>query len=431
MLPVSTFQQELHWGLGCALQQLQREVSLQMREQVLDACLYCRQFDPQIEGQRSAYLLEAARLAGVLPQLGLLLIKQLEALNKGDFDHWDTVQRLDLLTQLGKRGDEVAARTIRQLYAQHSQNITELHELLAEYLMMLDGVEGLERVLNDEAAVFVQDGSVNSSVIWQAELILGNLQANRIIKRLARQDFSVDGYIKGIRKTYKPKKKPSKLPKNYSELENSLPNLKTHIFGGAYFRFLEMNQQEWQQLASDLTAETDPERQAVLVSAFAYQPTQYGLEHIFALLEQQNERVVWRAQQTLAYHHEPRVRELALEYLSKPELVSVGIKLLTKNARPGDGVWLRQLISEKAVLEDADGLHNLLFDLPNLLEQNPTEEFAQLLADVYTCQPCADCRLNMVEALLETLYFPDWLKAEAILDANPEIHKAFELARIQ
>lgn len=92
MLPVTDLKTALHWGLGRALQQLaSSDITSQMQETVLDACLTCYSFDPQCTGPVTRYLLEAARLAGVQPQLEPLLSQSIDTLSEDDYNHWDMV----------------------------------------------------------------------------------------------------------------------------------------------------------------------------------------------------------------------------------------------------------------------------------------------------------------------------------------------------
>jgi hypothetical protein len=83
------FRRLLRLGLGRAIVHARDHEASPFRDLILDACLHCYAYDPQIEGTRADYMLELIELT---PEKELYWNEVLKAL-PGSGDDWDAVQK--------------------------------------------------------------------------------------------------------------------------------------------------------------------------------------------------------------------------------------------------------------------------------------------------------------------------------------------------
>lgn len=329
-----------------------------------------------------------------------------------------------MLQALAGAGNEQAAQTIRRLYQRVRRHITPLHELVAEHFIILGGPEALRAVLRDEAAAFAREGEANRDILWLAETHIGASETGRVVAQLAEAERAVGEYLEAINQP-SAEHAPPKLPRTYDEIWEYIRGGKR---GSTYYvmREVKLAEADWAKLEKDLEAEKDPAVQQMIASVFAHQEgTQYGLTQLLKLARAED---IWAAQaavRALKVMEGPQVRQLGLEFL-KGERAEYAVQLLTLSARPDDAENIRAALFRQP---DEDGLHSVLFDLPELTENNPIPEFLQLLADSYAYNPCASCRMSAVRTLLNLEALPDWLHTEAMLDATEDMPGVLSLER--
>lgn len=84
-------------------------ITSDMQTAVLDACQHSTRLDPQSEGPRTEYLLEAAKLAGVRPQLEPLLSRKIRAIDEGGYSYWEAPVVAQYLEALQEREEAGAS----------------------------------------------------------------------------------------------------------------------------------------------------------------------------------------------------------------------------------------------------------------------------------------------------------------------------------
>jgi hypothetical protein len=125
---------------------------------------------------------------------------------------------------------------------------------------------------------------------------------------------------------------------------------------------------------------------------------------------------IWALEQNV----HPHVRDFALSELRRGTRKPSAVGLFTKNYRPGDE---RLILEGIECPEDAWGLHSLLMDVIEVLEENPEADPTALGVVSYALTPCSNCRSRAVQVLLQRQAAPGWLEDECRYDCDPDCRK--------
>ncbi|ULH18083.1 hypothetical protein MF271_24305 (plasmid) [Deinococcus sp. KNUC1210] len=416
--------------------QLNVSVDPEMQALVLDACLNNHAYDPQVEGPRTEYLLEAAVLAGLEPELVLHLLKALQQVNEEMEDHWSLQQRVDLLATLSRQGQQNAAEALRTLYLERQNQAGTLLELLEEASLEVDGAAGLLRVLRDQA-----HRSGEQPGVWDGELLrhaASTLTPEALSETLreAKSEPAVRVYLDALdaREAQASQERSNRqtsfsAPIDYTAARQVLQDALDRNAFSAPLSFVSFRLTEEAQgkLAQDLEEETDPDTVRHLLSAFSRGafPFPGPPARLLALAHHPDDRVAERALMALQHVQHPDVRALAIELLgSSGPLQLVAVQLLRLNFEAGDERLLRRVL-EQPDHGDDDLWHAFCRQVWEVAERHPTPAMLDLLAETYPQQPCSHCRCEALELLAAHGAVPVWLQTEARLDANVETRQRF------
>jgi hypothetical protein len=129
------FQRQLRLGLRRPILYARNHDVRQFRDLILDACIHCYAWDPQIEGARTDYMPE---LVNLTPEKEFYYDQVLRAL-AGSGDDYDTQQRFRFAACLAFEGDEEAKRAMYESYEPGPR----MGEAIGIHFLQMDGVRGL------------------------------------------------------------------------------------------------------------------------------------------------------------------------------------------------------------------------------------------------------------------------------------------------
>ena len=407
-----------------------------MQSLVMDACLNNHAYDPQVEGPRVEYLLEAAVLAGLEADLVLHLQKALHQVNEDRENHWSLQQRVDLLATLSRQGQQNAAEALMTLYLERQKHEGTLLEMLEEAWLEVDGSAGLLRVLRDRALRSGAEPDVQDNELLR--LAASTLAPDVLSETLreARSTPAVLAYLDALetREAQARQERASRqtsfsAPIGYAAARQVLQDaLNRNAFSYPLnFLSFRLTEEARRRLAQDLEQETNPDNLRHLLSAFTREafPFPGPPARLIALVRHPDDRVVERALMALSHVQHPEVRTLAIGLLgsSVPQQLS-SAQLLRLNFEAGDERLLRHVF-EKSDHADDDLWHVFCRQVWEVAERHPTLAMLRLLTDTYPKQPCSHCRCKALELLVAHAAVPAWLQREARLDAHPEMRRLF------
>ena len=410
-----------------------------MRALVLDACLNDRAYDPQSEGPRVEYLLEAATLARLSSDLTHHVHQTLLHADEEVEDHWSLQQRVNLLVALSRQERKDAEEALATLYLGRLAQEGTLLDMLEVAQLEAYGPEGLLRVLRDRAhRSGNQPGDWDNGLLRSAEHTLDPEVLSETMRR-ARGDPAVKVYLGALKaredqgkQEWRDHQQNSSAPIDYDQARRTVKDALAREAIGCplALRSIRLTEEALIRLAGDVEQETDPDTLRHLLCAFVRRPFPGQPSRLLTLARHPDERVAERSIIALSRLQHPKTRTLATELLeSDSPLRLVSAKLLQLNFQDGDEVLLRRVLSHADQADD-DLRHGFCRDVREVADARPTAAMLALVADTYAHQPCSHCRHEALELLAEHAAVPLWLQAEARLDANPDTRQLFSVSTL-
>src|ERR1035437_5964494 len=186
------FKNAIDLGLGRAILHLLDRDVLPSREVILDACLHNKAYDPQVEGSRAAYMLEAMRASGEPAFYADAVIRSLVE----EADGWDTSQRFQIAKLLAQDGNESARQAMRSVLRLRSTFDGEVAEAFIE----LDGLAGLVLVVRRIGELLTQNPER-----WEMDYLLsvasdiyGKEAVETTLNGAAETDPNIKAYLNAV-----------------------------------------------------------------------------------------------------------------------------------------------------------------------------------------------------------------------------------------
>ncbi|WP_034335514.1 hypothetical protein [Deinococcus misasensis] len=418
MNPIS-FELALKRGLGRALQELKMQPHPEHRKVVLQHLVHCCRHDPQIEGIGSVYLLEAAGLAGLTPELPSVLIQHLEkCIEEETTGTWDAGQVVQLLGLLAPEHPEITTQLL-DWYSRSVQESLELQPWLEDEILQVCRLNGLRFMLQCNGKMLDEhpEQPFPFSLLDTAKHVLA-MDPRDSMQHWATTDPDIRRLIQAWPEKQKgpPRKKPDF---TYGAIRAIIDSRPEHCMG-LPFRGRQVSEDVLLQLANDLEQTTDPELLAPLLCVFQSRPFPKGPEPLIELAQHTDEKIAVRALSCLEHFAHPEVRRLALEFLTHGQHVVQALSLFKFNFQTGDEQVLQHALDATIVTGDPDDLWNVIHDLTDITQKHPTTEMLEMLTLAFPHQPCSHCRLTLLKVLHQHDVLPSALLAEAAQDLYEE-----------
>jgi hypothetical protein len=404
---------------------------------VLEACKHNQAYDPQCEGDRAGWMAEIIDAAGVEEQI---IPRALEGvrLATGDNRFWDLTQLCRLARIFAGRGREDARRALYGAFQkeQHSMDL-----IGGEEIVDLDGADGLIYLadmmgfwLSDQPDLSLDDSPVN----WFDDRH-GEGAGIRLLEACAYHNERVAAYLRHLQQ---PAEEEGRLRidqwrptpdgadahvcrmQSYSaedilhDIETTDPDHNRFWFSGWGRHATE---DQLRIIMARLFAEESPGRLFKYLRVFLLRPLPEFDDRLIQFAEHPDAEVRWTALRVLSNHEDPRVRELGIAKIRSGRTGEGELLLLRRNYRTGDHLLVANVLE---VPEDRENLHDLVYNLRQVYEQNQVPEARQAMLFVYEHSPCSLCRCSAVEILLHTKQAPEWMIRECALDANEAVREA-------
>lgn len=449
VLPLSPerFAAALRKGHGRALMHA-RQFGLDGLHGVLvDACRTNLAFDPQLEPERSDWLIELLAEGGVETPVARA------AMAKGDEPperYWDAVHWAAMLRRFAERG---VAEARPMLYG-CLRRWPETADFVADdELVILDGARGLRlvaqylgRLVADDA-----DAPVPESAMRLYDSKHGNGAARRVLEEAARSSEDVGRYLRALdavadeiaRADADARAAEADALGGNAEGFEQVGSFPGGLGGDRLSRILEQidsaaddedphgimllmeqpTDAELRALLELMLVEEQPGRLRRFLQVFAYYRMERFDERLIPLAGHEDAEIRWLVHATVGRYHHPSVRALGLAQLEK---LAQGcayegqFKLLVENFEPGDGRRIEAVLPLPASRTE---LHSLCLDLAMLGEARAEAEFGPLAMFVYEHSPCANCRERAARLLRGTGTAPDWVLTECRYDCVEAIRE--------
>lgn len=410
------FGDALQFGLGRAVLHARSHYAEELREIILDACLYCGSYDVQVEGTRAPFMYE---IVSALPDREFYCDAVLRSLAEAE-DDTDGVQRFRLATFLAE--DKYPGA--REALYRHFQPWHTWGDHVAYGFVDLDGVDGLLFLAGKvgEALAKGQNAADLGWVVRHAYETLGKQNCLDALSAAAGSNPHIAAFVRELPKFDRELDSSTERWKDVEvlEYEDLVARMSTLTRGHLMSWGKKTSEGNLLQAAVGLVAAADAASQLKHLYLFTRQafPLDPG-----PLLE-----LAWRedtaraAIVALAHVSGDRVRELAMDLMRKKSVHrGLAIDLLLENFQPADHAMALQWFLDE---EDEEVIHSLGMGLEDLWERHPAAESAtEMRKVIYENGPCSVCRGRAVRRMIESGTLPDAYREECAFDCNDEIRE--------
>ncbi len=414
----SQFRHLLRLGLGRAILYVRDHDARAFQSLILDACLHCFAYAPQIEGTRADYMLQ---LAGFMPEKEFYHQQVLSAL-PGSGDDFDAMQRFGFAASLAFEGSGRAKEAMYQNYKPGPR----MGDGIGIYFVQMDGIDGLLFAARKmgELLMATREKVDLGWLLSVAGEELGEEKVREALRRAGSEDPAVDAYRLAVEAS---QKRFDESPSEPREIENlSYDRLKPKLTAMTSVRI-----QSWGKRAGDadiaraahgLAAAQSPKEQRAHLLIFARRSFPLDVKLLLRLVDVEQERVGPAALEALSQIAHPAVREVAFRLVETwARWRGAAINLLARNFVHGDhAIALRWFEAE----DDPETLHAFGIDLLKFWQRHPDEETEiPMLRAMYEKGPCSFCRERVVRRLIARGALTGELRSECAFDANRDIRE--------
>jgi hypothetical protein len=415
------FRRLLQLGLGRAILYAQDHDVSKFRDLILDACLHCYAYDPQIEGTRADYMLE---LVDLTPEKEFYYNEVLKAV-PGSGDDWDAMQRLRFAACLAFDGNERAKRVMYESY----QPGPKMAEGIGIDFLQMDGIKGLLFAAEKIGALLMATKekvdlgwllSASTDELGEQETWDALRQAGAENPRIEAYRLAVEASRNGLDESIS--KNREIMNASYEELRPRLRESKRGFFSWIGSWGERASDEDIERAARGLLAAQDAKEQHAHLRIFSRRRFPLDPELLLSLVEVDQERVGFAALEALSQIAHPAVRKLAFRLVdTRARWRGQAIDLLAVNFEPGDHATVLGWFEAE---EDEETRHSFGIDLRKFWERHPDEESAvPMLLALYERGPCSFCREGTVSRLIKRNALPEELRMECAYDANDDIRQ--------
>ena len=404
------FQRALALGLGRAILHLADHDASPYREIILDACLHNRAYDPQVEGSRAEYMLEIIRRSGDAAFYTDAVIRSLS-----DEEHdWDTPQRFELARLLAQAGNSFAREAMYSAFRAKELSASDI----AAQFIELDGIQGLLFVAGQIGEQLARNPSQweDDSLLIVAGEICGRDVVDTAVSEASNTDENIKVYSTAVEENQSSRSKtqrPDPKTLTYDQIRSLIESKRA---GGVLREWAAgASESDLERAAHDLIREKDLEKLRSYLVLFRKRSFPLDIGHLFKLLELPDGPIPFHTLTALANLENESVRSLAFKLIETDSRRGWAIDLLVKNFRENDHSTVEAWCDSE---RDSGTINALDRSLREFFAAHPNRDAEiRLLSKMYEKEPCAHCRSNLVERLIEVNGLTDALKQECKYDS--------------
>ncbi len=408
-------------GLGRAVIYLHENDPAPYRTIVLDACLHCKSFDPQVEGMHAAYALDLAETFSEFETISESIISTLTDTN----DTWDIAHRFAVARLLAER-EFPGARSA--MYEKFDSADRDIRDMVAAEIVVLDGLDGLLFVADRIGARLAANPKD-----WQDPYLLsvaaeeaGNDEVKECLQRAAKENTNIRAFVLAIQANSSQMAPTAKTVDpnglTYRELRSLIASeMKRYSYVPVKWGE-SASDDELRKAAAELETVEDPLTLFLMLKIFWRRPFPANHHILISLLSHPDDRVQFGAARALEQVTHEDVRQVALDlFESGSGHRTSSLDILVNNFREGDHAVVEQWCAQE---RDPQALHHTFLHCDLFYKAHPdTQSEIRLLNCLYEKQPCSHCRDYHIERLIELEALSDPMRLECQWDCNDDVRQ--------
>lgn len=412
------FDRAIRCGLGAAFLHVRTHGDLEVRDQLLAACLHNYVFDKQIDESRHKWL---AMMIDRSARWDIYADAVVGELKKMPEDPWDFEQLVWLAVEMFDRGHAEVSDVLLGIFDEAVVKY-EGYTKIERAIVLVGGMPAFEMA----ARWLGSRAEGNEYEIHSLYELAGDLfNQNEVNALLEREptDLHLRAYLTAVKTFEEISKKPHvpNEPLTLQEVFDRVNAADDFSFSHGLRRFGKVcTERERMQIYDAFLAEEKPHQQFAYLEVFLATGLPDVNDKVLELLNSEYERLQHRAFVVLEETKSPLIRARLLKLIESECEADVGrgLRLIQSNFEIGDV----PMISDKlTAIEEPEQVHWVSMTLCDLVDHHPEEPWDDVLLRLYDTEPCGFCRGEILEKLIRRGAAPAQLLFEAQWDASQEV----------
>jgi hypothetical protein len=429
---VSEFRRLIRMGLGRIPLYLQNHESTPYRDVILESCLEITSYDPQVEGNKTSYLLEILDLTGEIDFYREQILTTFASLPPES--SWRMDQFFAFAVRFAKRGDERARQLV---YDKHKECQIAGRGGNTFDLVDLDGIKGLLYVMEtfDNELTSTNLAQDYESILGILEREQGEKETRRILIQTAKDKIRIEAFLESVdierkRQTVNRESRQKETTEfgelSYEALRERIIESaeKTHLRG--WWRWGEKaSLSELTKAAESVLQEENPKLLLLYLSIFRNRQFPLDLTRLMYLAEHgdnrvERDRMAIFAISALENITHQNVRDFALKMIVDNNRVGRAVGMLQRNFEPEDWKLLETLTVKEL---EAEEYHSLGMSVEDIYKRHPSIDAVPTFLNLYEHGPCSECRWRFARTLFLLDALPDEILAECKHDSHNHLRE--------
>ena len=413
------FADVLQKGLGRAFNYVKQLDELEIRDDLLNACLHNLAYDAQCESRSAKWLFELIHLTGNSEFYRDKIFTALPTTN----DFWDLKQLYDLVLIWAKQGNLEAKEIIYRTYEKQELNESWLG---GEQIIKLDGIDGLLAVADIFGAKLLEDHELgeDNSLINIACESYGSTKVKSTLEKEALNNINIKAYLNAVKSSEenygdfkRNRNKNKKIELDYIMQKIEQKKSSFYIFN----RFgINATHAEIEQIFYLLSKETRKKQLCRYLWIFKNRAFPKLDNRLFDLAASDDEELQYFAIAALANNKSNSLHDLAIKLIQQqPKSIDNRVlSLFINNYQSGDFKTIESVLTSS---QDIDFRHYAGMDLIKIIDAQNNPELIDCALWVYEYTPCSHCRHEILKILIDTQQTTSNILEECLHDCCPDI----------
>ncbi|WP_461791413.1 hypothetical protein [Pedobacter sp.] len=411
------FFNSLKRGTGEAYLLVKDNPNIDFSNHVIKGALNNYAYDGQCEGNRAQYIFDIISISKQKDKIRKAILKGLATEQN---ETWNLTHLFALAKLYAQQNDTEVKQAI---YDRFLNNPIEGSDWVGAYeILELDGLNGLFYVA-EKFGKYIEQNPDD----WQDDWIIKRFQEeNKSIKvyeelkKKAKTNKFIRIYLDNIKRTKASQEKHKTKPTKYKDIIDEVLNIKPFI---SFRRKRNLTDEEINQVAKQLTNETNKSNIEKLLDIFDYHKFPYDSQIILDLAKQKwtsKNRIVEYAINALKHLKSKDIRTFAMDKIKDTKNPNNYLEILVSNYKSGDFKLLSQIANQTKSEHKIEQLAGIYSDIFKAIK---TKECKEPLEVLYNKMNCAIHRNGIVEILIENKVISDKIRQEIKFDCDLETRK--------
>jgi hypothetical protein len=376
-------------------------------------------FDTQVEPSRANYIYRLIAKSKQKKEIIKAVLNDLEHRKTGS----ELYQMCDLAVLFYKYGCPEAKEVLYNRFKKSGFNDYEFYG--DTQVIAIGGLEGILKVAEvvGELMNHNKDWYEDSWRVDYFQKKNKSLDVYVELEKASKNNKYIAQYLEMILRNKWKTQRIRKMKKLTYEIVKERIDSKRRV--SSFYRANELSEKEVKKLANEFLTEPDKEKQYLYLKFFNKRKFPFGYKQLLKIVRGKNSNKDWlvrRALEALQFFRSRELRMFALDKIKTAKEPYYYLYLLVSNYKRGDYKLLNEVINRS---NEYEYIHELVFEIIDIYETNPTPECKGPLENIYNKMNCGLHRSQIIELLIKNNVLSDRILQEMEFDSNDGVRRLF------